>query len=54
MKDVGKAYGAYDAARWSHRALGAVSKAAHGGDRRDALLAWLAARVLPKPQGFDM
>jgi hypothetical protein len=48
------ALGAYDATRWSHRALGAVSKAAHAGDRRDALLAWLSARVLPKPQGFDM
>ncbi|MDB5099556.1 MAG: hypothetical protein JWM80_3977 [Cyanobacteria bacterium RYN_339] len=41
---------AFDAARFSHRALAALSLAAHGdGDGRTHLLAWLAGRVLPKP-----
>jgi hypothetical protein len=44
---------AFDRNRFSHRALAAVSQAAHaggvGGDRRERLLTWLAARVLPRP-----
>lgn len=39
----------HDPTRWTHRALAAASRAAHagvlGGDRRDAMLGWLARRA---------